>query len=172
MGFLRMGTTGFAAQAHGADDGSALRTILAQALLLAAGMGLVAVAAMWPLLPWLIARMHPSIALDTFSLQYLHLRLFGLPTAMLNYALAGGFIGKHDTRAALSLLLVTTLVNIVLNLLSTGIFALLASACRNWGNNDLWFAFLAFMAMRGVKLGFIAWHLRRHGAWTALPATG
>ena len=57
-------------------------------------------------------------------------------------------------------------------LLSAGVFAMLAWACRDWGNNGLWFAFLAFMAMRGVTLGFIAWRLQRHGAWTAAPATG
>ena len=32
LGFLRMGTTGFAAQAAGRDDGGALRLILAQGL--------------------------------------------------------------------------------------------------------------------------------------------
>ncbi|WP_329740789.1 MATE family efflux transporter [Dyella sp. A6] len=117
MGFLRMGTTGFAAQAHGSGSGTALRTILAQALLLAAVMGLLAGTLMWPVLPWLIAQMHPSAALGSLGLQYLHLRLFGLPAAMLNYALAGWFIGKHDTRSALYLLLVTNLVNIALNLL-------------------------------------------------------
>lgn len=117
LGFLRMGTTGFAAQACGAGDGAALRTVLAQALLLAATMALAAGAVMWPLLPWLIAQMHPSAALGTLGLDYLHVRLLGLPAAMLNYALAGWFIGKHDTRATLALLLVTNLVNIALNLL-------------------------------------------------------
>ena len=37
MGFLRMGTTGFAAQAAGRQDGGALRQILLQGLLLAVG---------------------------------------------------------------------------------------------------------------------------------------
>ena len=37
MGFLRMGTTGFAAQAAGRNDGGALRQILLQGLLLALG---------------------------------------------------------------------------------------------------------------------------------------
>ncbi|RFQ19130.1 MATE family efflux transporter, partial [Pseudomonas sp. ATCC 13867] len=37
LGFLRMGTTGFAAQAAGRSDGGALRRILGQGLLLALG---------------------------------------------------------------------------------------------------------------------------------------
>ena len=38
MGFLRMGTTGFAAQAAGRGDGTALRQILVQGLLLGLGL--------------------------------------------------------------------------------------------------------------------------------------
>ncbi|MFC5741712.1 MATE family efflux transporter [Dyella tabacisoli] len=117
LGFLRMGTTGFAAQAAGAGDGSALRTVQAQALLLAALLGLVASLSMLPLLPWLLSLMHSSPALETRSLDYLHLRLLGLPAALLNYALAGWFIGAQRARTTLALLLVTNLVNIVLNLL-------------------------------------------------------
>ncbi|MEB0298319.1 MATE family efflux transporter, partial [Pseudomonas sp. 10S4] len=41
MGFLRMGTTGFAAQATGRGDGAALRQILLQGLLLAMGLSIV-----------------------------------------------------------------------------------------------------------------------------------
>lgn len=41
MGFLRMGTTGFAAQAAGRNDSVALRRILLQGLLLAAGLALL-----------------------------------------------------------------------------------------------------------------------------------
>lgn len=117
MGFLRMGTTGFAAQATGAGDGSALRTVLVQALVLAVLFALAAVALMLPLLPWLIAQMRPSAALGALGIDYLHLRLLGLPAALLNYALAGWFIGAQNARVTLALLLVTNLVNIALNLL-------------------------------------------------------
>ncbi|HJE28759.1 MAG TPA: MATE family efflux transporter, partial [Pseudomonas nitrititolerans] len=41
MGFLRMGTTGFAAQATGRQDGGELRQILLQGLLLALGFALL-----------------------------------------------------------------------------------------------------------------------------------
>jgi len=117
LGFLRMGTTGFAAQAKGANDASALRTVQAQALLLAAWLGVMAGLLMLPSLPWLVAQMHSTPLMTTRALDYLHLRLLGLPAALLNYALAGWFIGAQRARTTLSLLLVTNLVNIVLNLL-------------------------------------------------------
>lgn len=117
LGFLRMGTTGFAAQAKGAGDASALRTVQAQALLLAALLGVLAGAVMLPLLPWLVGQMHSTPAMTGRALDYLHLRLLGLPAALLNYALAGWFIGAQRARTTLALLLVTNIVNIGLNLL-------------------------------------------------------
>ncbi|MBE1159772.1 MATE family efflux transporter [Dyella acidiphila] len=117
LGFLRMGTTGFAAQALGARNASALRTVQAQALLLAVLLGVMAGALMMPALPWLIGQMHSTPLMTTRALDYLHLRLLGLPAALLNYALAGWFIGAQRAGTTLSLLLVTNLVNIALNLL-------------------------------------------------------
>ncbi|GAB2585326.1 MATE family efflux transporter [Dyella jejuensis] len=117
LGFLRMGTTGFVAQAKGAGDASGLRTVQAQALLLAASLGLLVGGLMVPLLPWLVSQMHSTPLLSGRALDYLYLRLFGLPAALLNYALAGWFIGAQRARTTLALLLVTNIVNIALNLL-------------------------------------------------------
>ena len=33
----------------------------------------------------------------------------------------------------------------------------------------MWLAFLAFMAIRGVSLGALAWRLHRRDAWFAAP---
>ncbi len=117
LGFLRMGTTGFAAQAKGAGDASALRTVQVQALLLAALLGVLVGALMVPLLPWLVGQMHSTPLMSGRALSYLHLRLLGLPAALLNYALAGWFIGAQRARTTLALLLVTNIVNIALNVL-------------------------------------------------------
>lgn len=117
LGFLRMGTTGFAAQAKGAGDASALRTVQVQALLLATVLGVLVGALMVPLLPWLVGQMHSTPLMSDRALSYLHLRLLGLPAALLNYALAGWFIGAQRARTTLALLLVTNIVNIALNLL-------------------------------------------------------
>lgn len=117
FGFLRMGTTGFAAQAKGKEDASALRTVQAQALLLAAFLGVLVGALMVPLLPWLVAQMHSTPQMSARALDYLHLRLLGLPAALLNYSLAGWLIGAQRARTTLGLLLVTNLVNVALNVL-------------------------------------------------------
>ncbi len=137
-GFLRMGTTGFAAQASGRRDGDVLRRVLLQSLLLGLLMALALLALAWPLLPFVLAVMKPSATLDALALGYLHLRLLALPAALVNYALTGWLLGTGNARAALGMLLATNLVNIVLNLLFVFGFGwavdgiALASVCGAW----------------------------------------
>lgn len=116
-GFLRMGTTGFAAQAAGRGDGGILRRVLLQSLLLALALAVVLGALVLPLLPVVLDVMRPSATLDALAMGYLHVRLFGLPAALASYALIGWFLGVQNARVALGVLLMTNLVNIALNLL-------------------------------------------------------
>lgn len=44
-------------------------------------------------------------------------------------------------------------------------FVALAWALRPWGNAGLWTAFLAFMALRALTLGWQAWRIARRGQW-------
>lgn len=117
FGFLRMGTTGFAAQAAGRSDGDTLRRVLVQALLLAAGLGTAMAIVAWPLLPGLLVLMKASPELHELALTYLHIRLPALPAVLANYALAGWFLGAQNARVAFLMLLATNLVNVALNLL-------------------------------------------------------
>ncbi len=117
FGFLRMGTTGFAAQASGRDDGAMLRRVLVQSLLLGGVLGVLALAVAWPLLPWVLRMMKASPELHALALTYLHIRLPALPAVLANYALAGWFLGMQNARMAFLMLLVTNVANITLNLL-------------------------------------------------------
>jgi len=116
MGFLRMGTTGFAAQAAGRSDGAALRQILLQGLLLAMGLALLLGAVGVPLSGIALHFMQPSPELNELTRDFFYTRLFGLPAALASYALVGWFLGTQNARAPLAILLTTNLINIVLNL--------------------------------------------------------
>lgn len=116
MGFLRMGTTGFAAQAAGRKDGGALRQVLLQGLLLALGFALLLSAVALPLKGFALQLMQPSAELDALTQQYFYTRLFGLPAALASMALIGWFLGTQNARAPLAILLTTNLVNVVLDL--------------------------------------------------------
>ena len=116
MGFLRMGATGFAAQAAGRGDGAALRQILLQGLLLAMGLALLLGMIGVPLSGMALQLMQPSAELDQMTRAFFHTRLLGLPAALASFALVGWFLGTQNARAPLAILLSTNLVNIALNL--------------------------------------------------------
>jgi len=92
----------------------------------------------WPLLGPVLQLMKSSAALDGLTRSYLHVRLFGLPAALVNAALVGWFLGMHNAGMALRVTVITNLVNIVLNMVFvlvlhagvTGIAA--ASVCGEW----------------------------------------
>lgn len=114
LGFLRMGTTGFAAQAAGRDDGGALRLILAQGLGMALLLALLLGALALPLSGWALQLMQPSAELTGEARAFFHTRLLGLPAALASYALVGWFLGTQNARAPLAILLTTNLSNIAL----------------------------------------------------------
>ncbi|WP_235906693.1 MATE family efflux transporter [Pseudomonas saliphila] len=115
-GFLRMGTTGFAAQAYGRSDGDALRLVLLQSLWMAC---LIAVAV------WLLQE--PLFAAGVYFLDsspqlleqarlYVGIRLLSLPAALGNFVLVGWFIGAGKGRAPLFLLLAVNITNVLLSI--------------------------------------------------------
>ncbi len=116
LGFLRMGSTGFAAQAAGRSDGAALRQVLVQGLLLALLFAVVLGVLALPLSRFAVDLMQPGAELEQGTLDFFRTRLLGLPAALASFALVGWFLGTQNARAPLIILLTTNLLNIVLNL--------------------------------------------------------
>ncbi|MGA4814934.1 MATE family efflux transporter [Pseudomonas aeruginosa] len=115
LGFPRMGTTGFAAQAAGRDDGGALRLILAQGLGMALLLALLLGALALPLSGWALQLMQPSAELTGEARAFFHTRLPGLAGGPGQLrALVGWFLGTQNARAPLAILLTTNLSNIAL----------------------------------------------------------
>lgn len=173
LGFLRMGTTGFAAQAAGRGDGGALRRILGQGLLLAMGLALLLGLLALPLTPLAMGLMNASPELDGLARQFFHIRLFGLPAALASYALIGWLLGTQNARGPLAILLTTNLVNIALELLFVlglgwGVAgAAQASVIAEWSGAalGLWLARSALGRFPGVP----DWRrLRRWVSWAPL----
>ena len=175
MGFLRMGSTGFAAQAAGRKDGAALRQILLQGLLLALGLAILLGTVGIPLSHTALEWMQPSEQLNQLTRDFFHTRLFGLPAALASYALVGWFLGTQNARAPLAILLTTNLVNIALNLwfvlgLEWGVAgSARASVIAEWTGALLGLA-LTQKALRAYP-GHIAWAaLKRWQSWRPLLA--
>ncbi|MDP6173898.1 MAG: MATE family efflux transporter, partial [Rhodospirillales bacterium] len=108
FGFLRMGTTGLAAQAHGAhadgsQDGGETRAVLARALLFALALGLLLWTLRLPILSLSLDLFQASPETEAEARIYYLIRVWSAPAALANYCLLGWFIGVQNTRAALVL---------------------------------------------------------------------
>ncbi|MGH8496514.1 MAG: MATE family efflux transporter DinF [Gammaproteobacteria bacterium] len=115
--FLRMGTTGVAAQAYGTGDAAEMRNTLAQAILSALGIAIVLLAAQKPLAMAAWRLIDPGEAVETQAAIYYAIRIWSAPAALANYALIGWFIGMQNARGPLVIMLAINLTNIALDLL-------------------------------------------------------
>ncbi len=174
-GFLRMGSTGFAAQAAGRNDQHALRYILLQSLMLVVVLTVLCLAIALPLLPHVLAWMDTSGDLQALAQQYVLIRLYGLPAALMMHVLAGWLLGLQNARAALWMLLLANSVNIVLDVyfvfgLHWGVAgAARASVIAEWSGAVLGLALAWRYVDKGPLLNF--WqHLLGWSHWRPLLA--
>jgi len=117
FGFLRMGTTGFVAQALGAGDGAEARAALHRALLIACTLAF----GLW-LLQHPIARLafgfiEGSEQIESLSGVYFEWRIWSAPAVLANYAILGTLIGLQRTGHVLIVQLALNGTNVALDLL-------------------------------------------------------
>jgi len=117
FGFLRMGTSGLAAQARGAGEVAEGGAILLRSLMIGAAAGMVLVVLQGPLI-WLAFRIAPASAeVEDLTRTYLAIRIWGAPATICMYAVTGWLIAQERTRAVLVVQLGINLMNIGLDLL-------------------------------------------------------
>ncbi len=151
FGFLRMGTTGLAAQALGRGDHAEVAALLSRALLIAAAAGLALIMLQQPVF-WGAFRIAPaSDEVETLARAYMEIRIWSAPAAIAIYGITGWLIAAERTRAVLLLQLWMNGVNILL---------------------DLWFVLGLGWGVEGVALAtFIAeWSALALGLWLCRAA--
>jgi MATE family multidrug resistance protein len=119
-GFLRMGTTGFVAQARGAGDEAEVRAVLARALAIAFAIGLGLWLVRGPLGELSLSLLHGSPNVEAATLRFFELRLWGAPASLATLAVRGALIGLGLSRDLLLLELVLNGLNLALNLTFAG----------------------------------------------------
>ncbi len=113
FGFLRMGTGGLSAQAHGARDDPEVRAVLVRALMIGVAIGL-ALIALSPLIEYVsFALLQGSDEVESYARIYFQIRILSAPFALANYAFLGWFIGLGQARTAFMLQLVLNVSNMV-----------------------------------------------------------
>ena len=116
FGFLRMTSSGLAAQAQGAGDRAEVSAVLIRALLLATVAGLALIAAQGLLFGAAFRIAPASERVEALAHSYLSIRIWGAPATIALYALTGWLIGLGRTRGVLALQLLQNGVNIVLSI--------------------------------------------------------
>ena len=117
FGFLRMGTGGLSAQAHGAKDNAEVRAVLVRALMIGVAIGL-ALIALSPLIEYVsFALLQGSEEVEFHARTYFQIRILSAPFALANYAFLGWFIGLGQARTAFMLQLLLNVSNMVFDVL-------------------------------------------------------
>lgn len=115
FGFLRMGTTGLAAQALGAEDRGELVALLSRALLIGAAAGLALIALQGALFAGAF-RLAPTTAeVEELARTYMSIRILSAPAAIAIYGITGWLIAQERTTAVLLLQLAMNGGNIALS---------------------------------------------------------
>lgn len=122
VNFLRMGTTGIAAQRYGADDSAGLRTSLGQALIVATAIALLLLVLQKPMGAFALTLLGAGPTVTEYAREYFFIRIWSAPATLANFALIGWFIGLQNARIPLLIVLVINLTNIVLDLLLVLVF--------------------------------------------------
>jgi len=156
--FLRMGTTGLAAQADGADDEGSLQRVLMRAMAIAALGGLAIILAQWGWRWLAFGVLQGSEAVESAGDAYLAARLWVAPAVLGMFAVTGWLIGVGRTRAHMIVTLVFSAVNIALD-----IWFVLGLGMGPGGVG--WATTLAEYAGLIVGLGFVLNEIRRRGGW-------
>jgi MATE family multidrug resistance protein len=117
MNFLRMGTTGIAAQSYGAGDNDGLRVALGQALIVSLAIALTILVLQIPIGRSAIAILGGDAETQQHAATYFSIRVWSAPGTLANYALIGWFLGLQNARVPLLIFLTINITNIVLDLL-------------------------------------------------------
>ena len=117
FGFLRMGTTGFVARAHGAGNHHEMEVLILRVLMLALVLSLLVIVLGRPLVTFALWLLDGSPAVERLATEYAQIRLWSAPATLCVYVCTGVYIGLQRTREVLVLQLVLNGTNVVLDLL-------------------------------------------------------
>ena len=116
FGFLRIGTSGFTAQAFGRENTIEIKAILIRSLVMALLTG-SAITALGPLLMHAAGWLYQiDGGLREGFESYLGIRLWGVPAMLANFVLIGWFLGQQNPYAPLIMMVVANSLNAALDI--------------------------------------------------------
>ena len=116
FGFLRMGTSGLTAQAHGRRDQQEIRSLLVRSQTVAMTIALLILLLQVPLRDMMLWLIGPTDDVRPLAVTYYHIVVWGAPAMLGLYGLSGWFIGMQNTRLPMVISISQNVVNIVASL--------------------------------------------------------
>lgn len=122
FGFLRMGTSGFTAQAYGAERLDEAVRIFIRAFAIALAIALMLIALQWPLGLLAPIVFKSSDEVMKLALSYFFVRIWAAPATLGLYAVKGWFIGMQNSKLPMWIAIFLNVVNIVCSLVFVLVF--------------------------------------------------
>lgn len=132
--FLRMGTSGFTAQAYGARNFPEMISILVRSLVVGAGFALLLVILQAQVGRFAFMMMNGSDTVRYYAELYFYARIWAAPANLLLFAFMGWFIGMQNSRFPMFISIFINILNLIFG---------------------LWFTFGLGMGVRGVAWGTV-----------------
>lgn len=115
-GFLRMGTTGLAAEAYGSKNPVKIKTVFWRAVIIAAMLGVVTILIRRPLLSLFIDIIAPGAEVAKLASLYFSICVWGIPPLLVTLSINGWFIGMQNTVVPMSVSILMNLFNVTASL--------------------------------------------------------
>jgi MATE family multidrug resistance protein len=113
--FMRAGTTGFTAQAYGANDRAEIAYSLYRSLCIALIATILVLSLQGPV-EWLSMKLlHGSDEVLAYTATYFRVRIWAAPAVLCLYVFNGWYIGMQNTTIPMIIAILTNVVNIVLS---------------------------------------------------------
>lgn len=126
FGFLRMGTSGFTAQAYGERSFEKSMSALSRALLVAAGAASLMIILQNPL-SWVIFKLIGGSAdVEMYARRYFFIRIWAAPATLAIYSFTGWFLGMQNARSPMVIAITVNLLNVGFSIALVELFGMKA----------------------------------------------
>ncbi|MBP7103024.1 MAG: MATE family efflux transporter [Bacteroidales bacterium] len=117
FGFLRMGTSGFTAQAYGAVNKEEIMHIFGRAMSIALAVSLLLVIFQYPIKTLVLQLVQGSQEVEYYAAVYFDICIWGAPAILGLYVIKGWFIGMQNAKTPMWIAIQINVVNIIFSLL-------------------------------------------------------
>ncbi|HWR07896.1 MATE family efflux transporter [Sporomusa sp.] len=114
LGFLRVSTSGFSAQASGLREQQGTTLALLRPMGIALGLGLLLVVLQQPIKIAAFALLSPNETVQAIADTYYDIRIWGAPFALANYVITGWLLGMAKVKLSLWLQVTMNVLNMIL----------------------------------------------------------